>query len=437
MQALHPAVRHLKGGDLSLLAAPHHQEESGPCVGAATALGAEDDTPGIATVLTSGLAPCRRRTSEAAIIMETENLLNNPLKNSLKQDIIEQFGTPCAVIDLDVVDRNIAHLQNLCNAANLANRPHIKTHKSPFLALRQMKAGAIGITCQKLGEAEVMAEAGIKDILIATNIIGAARSGRLAALQRRIPLKVCADNPISLAAYAEAGQAAERPVRVLIECDTGQKRAGVETPHEAVALAKTVRDDPWLDFGGLMFYPPLDGWPATQAFLNATRDGLASLNLVPEIISTGGTPNLVNMGRLDGATEHRSGTSIFNDRMMMAAGVADLGDCALKVFTSVVSRAGDARGILDAGSKTFTSDTGGLDGFGLILEHPAARIHKMAEEHGFLELSDCESRPVIGDILSVVPNHVCVVVNMFDQLVAVRDNNVVDILPVAARGRLV
>ena len=186
-----------------------------------------------------------------------------------------------------------------------------------------------------------------------------------------------------------------------------------------------------------MFYPPLDGWPATQTFVNATRDGLASLNLVPEIISTGGTPNLVNMGHFDGATEHRSGTSIFNDRMMMAAGVADLGDCALKVFTSVVSRAGDARGILDAGSKTFTSDTGGLDGFSLILEHPAARISTLAEEHGFLELSDCESRPVIGDILSVVPNHVCVVVNMFDQLVAVRDNKVVDVLPVTARGRLV
>ena len=147
----------------------------------------------------------------------------------LKQELIEQFGTPCAVIDLDIVDRNIAHLQSLCDAAGLANRPHIKTHKSPVLARRQLDAGAIGITCQKLGEAEVMAEAGIEDILIATNIIGAARSGRLAALQRRMSLKICADNPVSLAAYAEAGQAAERAVRVLVECDTGQKRAGVET----------------------------------------------------------------------------------------------------------------------------------------------------------------------------------------------------------------
>ena len=355
----------------------------------------------------------------------------------LKQDIIEQFGTPCAVIDLDIVDENIAHLQSLCDRANLANRPHIKTHKSPFLARRQLAAGAIGITCQKLGEAEVMADAGIEDILIATNIIGAARSGKLAALQRRVPLKVCADNPVSLHAYAEAGRAAERPLRVLVECDTGLKRAGVETPGEAVALAKIIKEDPWLEFGGLMFYPPLEGWPATQAFLDSARAGLASLNLVPAIISTGGTPNLVNLGGLEGATEHRSGTSIFNDRMMMAAGVAEMKDCALNIYTCVVSRAGETRGIVDAGSKTLTSDTGGLEGFGLILDHPDARIYKMSEEHGFLDLSACEDRPGIGDILRVVPNHVCVAVNMVDHLVAVRGGEIVDILPVAARGRLV
>lgn len=360
-----------------------------------------------------------------------------PKFESLKTDIIERFGTPCAVVDLDVVDRNIAHVQALCEAAGRANRPHIKTHKSPFLARRQLDAGAIGITCQKLGEAEVMVDAGIEDILIATNIIGAARSGRLAALQQRVALKLCADNPVSLAAYAEAGRAAERPVRVLIECDTGQKRAGVETPGEAVALAKIARDDPALEFAGLLFYPPRDGWAATQRFLDEARAGLADLGLVPEIISTGGTPNLVDMDHLDGATEHRAGTCIFNDRMMMAAGFASVEDCALRIFTSVVSRAGAARGILDAGSKTFTSDTGGLDGFGLILEHPEARIHKMAEEHGFLDLSACDEKPAVGDILRVIPNHVCVAVNMFDQLVAVRGNSIVDVLPVAARGRLV
>ena len=355
----------------------------------------------------------------------------------IKQNIAEQFGTPCAVIDLNIVDKNIAHLQAMCDNSQLANRPHIKTHKSPFLAHRQLAAGAIGITCQKLGEAEIMAEAGIKDILIATNIIGAARSGRLATLQRSTPIKICADNPFSLNLYADAGRAAERPVSVVIECDTGQNRAGVVTPAEAIALAKIVRDNPWLEYSGLMFYPPEDGWPATQRFLDATQDGLASLGLFAAIISTGGTPNLKNIGHLHGATEHRSGTSIFNDRMMMAANVADITDCALTIYTSVVSRAEDARGILDAGSKTFTPDTGGLDGFGMILEHPKARIYKMAEEHGFLDVSNCATKPLIGDVLRVIPNHVCVVVNMFDQLVAVRDNAIVDIITVAARGKLV
>ena len=119
---------------------------------------------------------------------------------ALKNEIIEKFGTPCSVIDLDVVDRNITRAQNLCDKAGVANRPHIKTHKSPLLAQMQIKAGAQGITCQKLGEAEVMADAGITDILIATNLMGAARSGSLANLQRRLPLKVCSDNVVSLSA---------------------------------------------------------------------------------------------------------------------------------------------------------------------------------------------------------------------------------------------
>ena len=341
------------------------------------------------------------------------------------------------MIDLDVVERNIARAQQLCDAAGVANRPHIKTHKSPILAKMQIAAGAQGITCQKLGEAEVMANAGITDIVIATNLLGAARSGRLAALQRRVALKVCADNPVSLSAYSEAAQRAERPLDVMIECDTGQKRAGVETPCEALALAQIIRDNPWLNFAGLLFYPALDSWPQTQVFLDEMTAGLASLSLKHKIISTGGTPNFANIGKLKGATEHRAGTCIFNDRMMIEEKFATLGDCALQVFTSVVSRGGEERGILDAGSKTLTSDTGGLEGFGLIMEHPEARIHKFAEEHGFLDLSRCNNKPVVGDIVRVIPNHVCVAVNMVDQLVAVRGGEIAEVIPVAARGMLV
>ena len=356
---------------------------------------------------------------------------------ALKTAVIESFGTPCPVIDLDVVERNIARAQQLCDAAGVANRPHIKTHKSPILAKMQIAAGAQGITCQKLGEAEVMANAGITDIVIATNLLGAARSGRLAALQRRVALKVCADNPVSLSAYSEAAQRAERPLDIMIECDTGQKRAGVETPREALALAQIIRDNPWLNFAGLLFYPALDSWPQTQVFLDEMTAGLASLSLKHKIISTGGTPNFANIGKLKGATEHRAGTCIFNDRMMIEAKFATLGDCALQVFTSVVSRGGEERGILDAGSKTLTSDTGGLEGFGLIMEHPEARIHKFAEEHGFLDLSRCNNKPVVGDIVRVIPNHVCVAVNMVDQLVAVRGGEIAEVIPVAARGMLV
>ncbi|MDE1063362.1 MAG: alanine racemase [Pseudomonadales bacterium] len=357
--------------------------------------------------------------------------------SSLKTAIIEHFGTPCAVIDLDVVERNIKRAQTLCDNAGVKNRPHIKTHKSPLLAKMQIAAGAQGITCQKLGEAEVMANNGITDIVIATNLIGAARSGQLASLQRRVPLKVCSDNLFSLTAYSDAAREAERPLDVMIECDTGQKRAGVETSREALALAQVIKEDPMLNFAGMLFYPSQDSWPQTQTFLDEMVRGLASLGYQPGIVSTGGTPNFSNIGKLLGATEHRAGTCIFNDRMMIKDGFATQENCAFNVYSSVVSRSGTERGILDAGSKTLTSDTGGLQGFGLILEHPDARIHKFAEEHGFLDLSECANKPLVGDIVRVIPNHVCVAVNMVDQLVAVRDSQIIDIIPIEARGMLV
>ena len=355
----------------------------------------------------------------------------------LKTRIARGFGTPAVVIDLDVVDRNIARVQTICDRAGVANRPHIKTHKIPALALKQIAAGARGITCQKLGEAEVMAAAGIGDILVSYNLIGAARSGRLAALRRHVDLTVCADNPVTIAAYAEAAAMAGAPIGVAIECDTGRKRAGVETPREAIALAALVRNTPDLEFRGLLLYPLETSWPATQKFFDETRAGLAALGIEAGLVSTGGSPNLPHVGELKGATEHRAGTYIFNDRMQMKAGVATLDDCALAVFTTVVSRAAPERGILDAGSKTLTADSGGLEGYGFIIEHPEARIKGFAEEHGFLDLAACNARPSVGDIVRVIPNHVCVVVNMVDQLIAVRGTEIVDVYPVAARGKLV
>ena len=358
------------------------------------------------------------------------------MTTALATKIAREFGTPTAVIDMDRVERNIARIQAACDAAGVANRPHIKTHKSPVLARLQIAAGARGITCQKLGEAEVMAEAGIDNILISYNLLGDEKMARLGALRANVDVTVAADNPVVVAGLTKAAATAGRSLPVVVECDTGRKRAGVETPAEAIALARAISTSPGLTFAGFMMYPTETGWPQAQAFFNEALTGVRAIGLDPVIVSTGGTPNMKNLGQLQGATEHRPGTYIYNDRMQVAAGVATWDDCALNIYSTVVSRAGPDRGILDAGSKTLTADTGGLDGYGLILEHPEATIARFAEEHGFLDLARSNTRPDIGDVVRIVPNHVCVVVNMLDEVVMVRGDEIIGVLPVAARGKL-
>jgi D-serine deaminase-like pyridoxal phosphate-dependent protein len=338
---------------------------------------------------------------------------------------------------MDKVERNIARIQAACDAAAVANRPHIKTHKSPLLAQMQIKAGAKGVTCQKIGEAEIMADAGIDDILISYNLIGAEKMARLGALQAKANVTVAADNSTVISGLPKAAEISGRPLSVVIECDTGRKRAGVETPAEAIALAREIAGLKGLQFTGFMLYPTETGWAEAQTFYNEAVAGVRAHGLDARMVSTGGSPNLKNLGKLKGATEHRPGTYIYNDRMQVAAGVASWDDCALNIYSTVVSRAGPERGILDAGSKTLTSDTGGgLEGHGLILEHPKAKIAKFAEEHGFLDLSRSNTRPNVGDVVRIVPNHVCVVVNMMDEVVMVRGDEIVGVLPVAARGKL-
>lgn len=354
----------------------------------------------------------------------------------LAAKIAREYGTPCAVIDMDKVERNIARIQKACDDAGVAHRPHIKTHKNPMLAKMQVAAGAKGITCQKLGEAEIMANAGIDNILISYNLIGEEKMARLGALQKKANMTVAADNSTVVAGLPKAAAASGRPLSVVVECDTGRKRAGVETPAEAIALAREIAGLEGLKFAGFMLYPTETGWDDAQKFYDEALAGVRAHGLDATIVSTGGTPNLKNIGKLKGGTEHRFGTYIYNDRMQVAAGVATWDDCALNIYSTVVSRAAPERGILDAGSKTLTTDTGGLDGHGLILEHPEAKIAKFAEEHGFLDLSRSNTRPNIGDVVRIVPNHVCVVVNMMDEVVMVRGDEIIGTLPVAARGKL-
>ncbi|MBV9978556.1 D-TA family PLP-dependent enzyme [Bradyrhizobium sp.] len=354
----------------------------------------------------------------------------------LAAKIAREYGTPCAVIDMDRVERNIARVQATCDAAGVANRPHIKTHKSPVLAQMQITAGAQGITCQKIGEAEVMAEAGIDNILISYNLIGEEKMARLGALQGKAEVTVAADNATVIEGLPQAAAISGRTLSVVVECDTGRKRAGVETPAEAIALARQIAASKALRFAGFMLYPTETGWGEAQKFYDEALAGVREHGLDAAMVSTGGSPNLKNLGKLKGATEHRPGTYIYNDRMQVAAGVATLDNCALTIYSTVVSRAAPERGILDAGSKTLTSDTGGLDGHGLILEHPEAKIARFAEEHGFLDLTRSNTRPKVGDVVRIVPNHVCVVVNMMDEVVMVRGDEIIGVLPVAARGKL-
>src|SRR6476620_3563814 len=241
----------------------------------------------------------------------------------LSAKIARDYGTPCAVIDMDKVERNIARIQAACDAAGVANRPHIKTHKSPMLAKMQIEAGARGITCQKLGEAEVMAEAGIDDILISYNLIGDEKMARLGALQAKAHITVAADNSTVIAGLPQAAAASGRPLPVVVECDTGRKRAGVETPAEAIALAREIAASKGLTFAGFMLYPTETGWAEAQKFFDEALAGIRSHGLDASMVSTGGSPNLKNLGKLKGATEHRPGTYIYNDRMQVAAGVAE------------------------------------------------------------------------------------------------------------------
>jgi D-serine deaminase-like pyridoxal phosphate-dependent protein len=354
----------------------------------------------------------------------------------LAAKIAREYGTPCAVIDMDKVERNIARVQAQCDSAGVANRPHIKTHKSPVLARAQIAAGAHGITCQKIGEAEIMADAGIGNILISYNLIGEEKMARLGAVQAKADVTVAADNATVISGLPQAAVQSGRTLSVVVECDTGRKRAGVETPAEAIQLAQQIAASKGLRFAGFMLYPTESGWEDAQRFYDEALAGVRAHGLDATMVSTGGSPNLKNLGKLKGATEHRPGTSIYNDRMQVAAGVAGWDDCALNIYSTVVSRAAPERGILDAGSKTLTTDTGGLDGHGLILEHPEAKIARFAEEHGFLDLSRSNTRPNVGDVVRIVPNHVCVVVNMMDEVVMVRGDEILGTLPVAARGKL-
>lgn len=349
---------------------------------------------------------------------------------------LDAIDTPAVLIDVEKAERNLARAQDYADRNGLSLRPHIKTHKLVRFARRQVELGAVGITCQKIGEAEIMADGGLADILIPYNILGAPKLERLRRLARRVALKVTADSARTVEGYAAAFAGEPEPLTVLVECDTGGGRCGVQSPAEALALAKTIAAAPSLRFGGLMTYPAKGGTEASDRWLGEARRLLAAAGLSPALVTTGGTPDLWRAAEVTAANEYRPGTYIYLDRFQVEAGVGTVEDCALTVLATVVSRPTETRAVLDAGSKALTSDLLGQEGYGLVLEYPGARLVSLSEEHGTLDLAACENRPSVGERVRILPNHCCPVTNLFDEVVLVHPGGETEIVPVDARGRL-
>jgi D-serine deaminase-like pyridoxal phosphate-dependent protein len=356
--------------------------------------------------------------------------LNLPLAgNELWRDVVD---TPAVLIDLDIVERNIIRGQARLDDLGLKVRPHIKTHKLPLLAHAQLAAGAIGVTAQKLGEAEVMADAGVEDILLSYNIVGERKLRRLRQLADRCRLTVVADSEEIVRGLAAAFEGASKPLAVLVECDTGMRRCGVLTPEAALQLAKSIHGRPGLRFAGLMTYPaPGQGNSACEWLEDAARLVRAN-GLTVESVSTGGTPDLHALTHNSSITEYRPGSYVYNDRSVLSAGSCAEADCALTVLTTVVSSPEDRRAVVDAGTKVLTSDLFGFRDYGLVVGRPDISIVSLNEEHGRLECG--QQAPAVGDVLRVIPNHACVVSNMVDHVHFVRGDFFVHSERVAARG---
>lgn len=351
-------------------------------------------------------------------------------------DALERIETPAFVVRDAVARRNIAAFQAYCDRQGLALRPHVKTHKLLRFARAQIEAGARGITCQKIGEAEVMADGGIGDILITYNILGPEKLGRLRALSERVSrLSVVADNDTVVGGLSQAFAEASRPLTVVVECDTGGKRCGVQTPAETLALARRIAASPGLRLGGLMTYPAAGGATEAATFLSQAKDLLLEDGLDCPVVTSGGTPDMWT-ARSDGVlSEYRAGTYIYNDRSLVQRGTCGWNDCAGHVLATVVSTPTPGRAVIDAGSKSLSSDLLGLTDYGHVLGRPDIRITALSEEHGVLAVDP--ARPLtVGQRIRIVPNHVCVVSNLFDRIWIEHSDGMLEEVAVDARGRV-
>lgn len=358
------------------------------------------------------------------------------------------LDTPCLVIDLDIVEANARRLGDALAARGIVLRPHTKTHKSVALARLQLEAGATGITVGTLGEAEVMADAGIDDIFVAYPVWAAGpKAARLAALYRREGLRLAVgfdsrEGAEHLAATVRGGGTSRPPLRVLLEVDPGNRRTGV-APADAGTRAAQARDL-GLDVVGLFTHGG-HAYGGLAAIAGAAADevgaltraaaSLLSVGIEPRILSAGSTPTA--LGAATGpVTEIRAGTYLLGDRIQVALGGSPPDGVAVAVAATVVSTAVAGEVVIDAGAKTLTKDLPPyLEGYGALPAYPDAVIERLSDYHGVVRIPPGTRSPALGEIVAVIPNHICPVVDLHDDFVATRAGIAIGRWPVDARGR--
>jgi D-serine deaminase-like pyridoxal phosphate-dependent protein len=359
---------------------------------------------------------------------------------------LSALETPALVVDLDRLDQNLARAAEYAARHGLALRPHVKTHKSPLIGAAQLRLGARGLTCATPREAEVMSEV-CDDVLVAYPPIGRPRARRLAALPSGVRLTVALDSADAATEMARAARDVKREVGVYVELDLGMHRVGTATVDAAVAIARHVTESEGLVFEGLAFYPGHVREPMSEQdqkleeldlALSRALERFHDAGLAPRVVSGGSTPTLWRSHELPAVTELRPGTYVYNDLGTVATGACSLDDCALTVLATVVSTAVQGQAVIDAGTKALGREPSrGVEGegFGQLLDQPDVLVSRMSEEHGVLDLSNTSWRPSIGEVVRVVPNHVCVAVHLHDLVYGIRAGRLESSWPVTARGR--
>ncbi len=359
---------------------------------------------------------------------------------------LDDVETPAVLVDLDVLERNVARMAARARESGVRLRPHAKTHKTVEIAWMQLAAGAAGLSVAKTSEAEVYADAGLRDLFIAYPVVGRDKARRLMALAETARLAVGVDSVEGALTLAEVFAQADRVLDVMLKVDVGFHRVGVP-PEQALPTARALASLRGIRLRGVFTHAgqayhaetrhEVNGVGAHEgATLASVAAALRADGLPVEEVSVGSTPTAAAAMEVDGVTECRPGNYVFHDGSQVALGTCTLEDCALTVLATVVSVPDPRRAVLDAGSKTLSSDPlrPRPGGYGRLLEGQS-RLERLSEEHGVVEVADGE-RFRVGQRVRVLPNHACVVANLHDRLLAVRGGRLEAELPVVARGRV-